>query len=101
MILEKEITYLTDFGDVVVNLKEQMDKKGISINMMSRLSNVKYEIVKKYYYGENYGVTREIVAKFCYILDCEVDDILIYKPPEKKSLKRVCREFEKSLKITI
>ena len=48
MILEKEITYLTDFGDVVVNLKEQMDKKGISINMMSRLSNVKYEIVKKY-----------------------------------------------------
>ena len=48
LILEKEITYSTDFGDVVVNLKEQMDKKGISINMMSRLSNVKYEIVKKY-----------------------------------------------------
>lgn len=26
LILEKEITYSTDFGDVVVNLKEQMDK---------------------------------------------------------------------------
>ena len=89
MILEKEITYLTDFGNIAINLKEQMDKKGISINLMSKLSNVKYEIVKKYYYGENYGVTREIVAKFCYILDCNVEDILVYKPPEKMSLKRV------------
>ena len=87
MIIEKEITYLTDFGGIVVNLKEQMDKKNISINLMSRLSNIKYEIVKKYYYGDNYGASFEIIAKFCYILDCNVEDILVYKPPNCRKCK--------------
>ena len=59
-----------------------MDKKGISISTMSKLANVKYEIVKKYYNGENYAFTSEILAKFCYILDCEIDDILIYETSE-------------------
>ena len=66
----------------MLNLNELMDKKGISISTMSKLANVKYEIVKKYYNGENYAFTSEILAKFCYILDCEIDDILIYETSE-------------------
>lgn len=77
----KEIDYGTDFGTIKLKLKlnELMDKKNISISTMSKLANIKYEIVKKYYYGENYAFTSEILAKFCYILDCEIDDILIYE----------------------
>lgn len=78
----KEIDYKTNFGNVKLKLNELMDKKGISISTMSKLANVKYEIVKKYYNGENYAFTSEILAKFCYILDCEIDDILIYETSE-------------------
>ena len=75
----KEINYGTNFGNVKLKLNELMDEKNISISTMSKLANIKYEIVKKYYYGENYAFTSEILAKFCYILDCEIDDILIYE----------------------
>ena len=78
----KEIDYKTNFGNVKLKLNELMDKKGISISTMSKLANVKYEIVKKYYNVENYAFTSEILAKFCYILDCEIDDILIYETSE-------------------
>ena len=33
-------------------------------------------------YLKNYAFTSEILAKFCYILDCEIDDILIYETSE-------------------
>ena len=62
----KEIDYKTNFGNVKLKLNELMDKKGISISTMSKLANVK----------------SEILAKFCYILDCEIDDILIYETSE-------------------
>ena len=71
----KEIDYETDFGNVKIKLNVLMDKKHISISTMSKLANVKYEIVKKY----NYAFTSEILAKFCYILDCKIDDILVYE----------------------
>ena len=41
--------------DVVIelNVKEVMDKRNISINELSRLANIKYDIVKRYYNGES------------------------------------------------
>ena len=78
-LLNRRIDYSIDFGHIKLKLNEVMDAKGISINMLSRLSDVKYDIVKKYYYGENYGCNFEILAKFCYILDCKLSDIIIYE----------------------
>lgn len=94
MILEKEIDWETDFGDVIICLKKIMDKKKININKMSRLSKVKYDIVKKYYYGDCYAFNREILAKFCYILECNIADLLIYLPSrttEKKDYFYTCK----------
>ena len=83
MIIEKTIDWNTDFGQIVIKLKDVMDSKGISINTMSHLANIKYDIVKKYYYGVNYSFNSEILAKFCYILDCDLNDILFYIPSKE------------------
>ena len=66
---------------IIVN---NYDKNGNKINPSDiKITDVViYEIVKKYYNGENYAFTSEILAKFCYILDCEIDDILIYETSE-------------------
>lgn len=71
---------LIDYGKVTLNLKELMDSRGISINQMSQMSQVKYEIVKKYYNNENYSYTGDILAKFCFVLQCDISDILTYIP---------------------
>lgn len=75
MIEEKAIEYRTYYGYVELNLKEIMDKKGISVYWMSQLSKIKYDVVKRYYKGVNYNINTDILAKFCYVLNCNIQDI--------------------------
>lgn len=77
--MKRNITYSTYFGYVYCNLKELMDKKNISINLMSKLADIKYDVVKRYYTGEIYHVDLQILAKFCYILECDIQKILNYE----------------------
>lgn len=79
VIEEKVIEFKTYYGYIESHLKEIMDKKGISIYMMSQLSKIKYDVVKRYYKGENYNINTDILAKFCYVLGCDVQDIIKYK----------------------
>jgi len=58
-----------------------MDEKDISINRMAELANVQYRIVKKYYEQKSIRIDLEILAKFCYILECDISDILCYQSP--------------------
>ena len=69
----------TIYGKVVICLKDLMDKKNITISDMSKLTKLKYDIVKKYYYGDCYQFDIETLSKFCFILKCDVSDILKYK----------------------
>lgn len=77
--MQKSITWGTNYGKVKSNLKCIMDSKLISINDMSRLAGIKYDVVKRYYYNDIYQADLQILAKFCYILDCNISDILDYE----------------------
>ena len=83
--MKKINDFYTDCGEVKCNLKLIMDSKKISINQLSRLTSVKYDIVKKYYIGLNYGLTMDIIAKFCYSLECDIKDIITYNNKKEAS----------------
>lgn len=72
------VEYETEYGYVYCNLKELMDEKRITISMMSKLAKIKYDVVKRYYYNEMYQTDLQILAKFCYVLECKISDILKY-----------------------
>ena len=67
-----------NFGKVELKLKEIMDEKEISISKMSGAINTRYGIVKKYYNNDCYYVDLNLLAKFCYVLNCHIEDILEY-----------------------
>lgn len=80
MIEVRGITELKDYGEVNITLKDIMDKRGINIYQMSKLTNLKYSTIKSYYM--NAPLTRidlDVVAKMCYVLNCNIKDILEYK----------------------
>lgn len=87
-MIEEKINYKTDFGVIELRLKKLMDEKNISINMMSRFTGIKYDVVKQYYYGNKYGYNGEILAKFCYILKCDLSEILVYLPSKNLEKSR-------------
>ena len=77
------IVELKDYGKVEIKLKTIMDKKNISIYQLSKLTSLKHSTVKCYY--NNCPITRvdlDVVSKLCYVLDCEIQDILEYKHPD-------------------
>ena len=61
-------------------LAEIMDAKGITRNKMRSLTGVKYEVVDRYYKAENVErVDLDFLAKACYVLDCQISDLLEYQ----------------------
>lgn len=76
------IVELKNYGSIEIKLKTIMDAKHISIYQVSKLASLKHSTVKSYY--NNCPITRvdlDVLSKLCYVLDCEIDDILEYKYP--------------------
>lgn len=81
------ISELKDYGKVKIKLRTEMDKNDISIYQMTKLAGLKYTTVKSYYTSA--PITRvdlDVIAKFCYILKCNPEDILEYQPPTDKHM---------------
>lgn len=43
-----------DYGRVLLNVKEIMDKKGINRNMLARLAGIRFEVANRLYTGNVY-----------------------------------------------
>jgi len=78
-----------DYGTINVTLKEVLASRGITRNKLSKLTDVKYDIVNRYYQNEDISlVDLDIFSKFCFALDCTVEDLLKYLPPEQTDPKK-------------
>lgn len=59
-----------------------MDRRGITRNRLRTLTGTKYEVIDRYYKGVNIEmVDLNFLAKVCYVLGCEVNDLLEYQHP--------------------
>jgi len=83
LITEKVILWNTDYGKLESNLKKVMDEKNISIYQICRLTGLKFEVVKKYYDNTITRYDSDVVAKFCFVLECDSSDIISYIPKVK------------------
>lgn len=73
------IINIKNYGKIKIKLKEVMNNKGINKNRLSVLTGVKFDTIQKYYNGDVYRIDVDVLAKFCYALDCKVQDIVEYK----------------------
>ncbi len=75
----EQLTELVGEYTIYVDLKSLMDKKKVSVNELSRLTGIRYHIVKKYYLNQVYRVDLENLKKFCVVLNCNPGDIIKLK----------------------
>ena len=67
------------YSVIYVDLKKIMKQKNISVNTLSKMTGIRYHIVKKYYLNQVYRVDLENLKKFCIALDCQPEDIIKIK----------------------
>ena len=77
--MKNAIFFYNDYGQIEIHLKEIMDEKNISRNTLARSINTRFEVINKWYHGHVEKIDADILARICYVLDCEPGDIIRYK----------------------
>jgi len=81
--MSESVLMYRDYGEIVFDLKSIMDKKGYTINYVVKRTGLHHQIVRRYYEGTALRYDKEILAKICYVIDCDLEDIMYYKRPKK------------------
>lgn len=81
--LKSIIRYQTEeYGRVRVKLAQVLDRRGITRNRLRALTGVKYDVIDRYYKGVRVEMADlDFLAKVCYVLDCQISDLLEYEKP--------------------
>lgn len=84
--LKSIIRYQTkEYGRVQVKLAQALDSRGITRNRLRTLTGVKYDVIDRYYKGSRVEMADlDFLAKVCYVLDCQISDLLEYERPEEE-----------------
>ena len=82
ILVAKRITEKTNFGEVVIYLKPIMNLRKMNFAELRKATSIRHEILKKYYDGVCTSYNEETLARICYILECQISDILFYLPPK-------------------
>lgn len=79
MITENIILWDTEYGRIRCNLKKLLKRKNINIYQLSRLSDIKYDVLKRYLDNKIIKYDAKVLSRICYSLDCELGDLLQYE----------------------
>lgn len=75
----KKILFLrNDYSHIEIKLKSYMDQKKITRNALARAVDTRFEVIDKWYHGHVEKIDADILARFCYVLDCTPGDIIEY-----------------------
>lgn len=78
--MEKTVTVITikDYGKINVHLKDILEDRGLTRTYLSKASNTRFEVINKWYANNVEKLDLDVLARFCYVLDCLPSDIIKY-----------------------
>lgn len=71
-----------DYGYVKLKLQDKMKEENISINKLSFRAEMQRTQLKSYMHENMQRIDLSVLARLCYVFDCEVCDLLEYIKPE-------------------
>lgn len=74
----RSITNIRTYGKISINLKDLIEEKGITRYRLAKLADTRFEVVEKWCSGTVERIDSDVLARFCYVLDCEITDIIKY-----------------------
>jgi putative transcriptional regulator len=74
----RSVVNLSSYGKISIHLKELIKEKGITRYRLAKLADTRFEVVEKWCSGTVERIDSDVLARFCYILDCEIPDIIKY-----------------------
>ena len=79
----KNIFFIKKYGRMHICLAEIIERKHMSRNALARATDTRFEVVKKWYDDTITSVDLDVLARFCYVLECKPEDLIKYQLDEK------------------
>ena len=77
--MDNGIFNLKNYGKIEFNIRNIMKEKNITRNKLSTLTGATYNVINRYYNNDISRLDLDVLARICYVLNCNVSDIIEYK----------------------
>ena len=75
---ENSVVLIKNYGKINLKLKEIMDSRNINRNYLARAVNSRFEVINKWYENNVEKIDADVLARICYVLKCQISDIIEY-----------------------
>ena len=72
-----------EYGNIRLCLDELIQKKNVSINQLSFRTEMQRSQLRNYRDNKIQRLDIDILLRLCYVLECDLYDLIKYIPPEK------------------
>ena len=74
--------YMAEYGTIRIKLDELIKESGISKNKLSHRAEMQRTQINHYCNNEITRLDIDVLARICTVLDCRIEDLLEFIPPE-------------------
>lgn len=74
----------SNYGEIQIHLKEILDERNISLNQLSFRAEMQRTQLRNYRDNKIQRLDIDILNRLCYVLECDLHDLIEYIPPEPK-----------------
>ena len=71
------------YGDIKIHLAEIFEEKNISLNQLSFRTEMQRTQLRNYRDNKIQRLDIDILKRLCYVLECNLTDLIEYIPPEE------------------
>lgn len=75
-------TSTTDCGQIKIRLSELLESRNVSLNQLSFRAEMQRNQLRKYRDNKIQRLDIDILLRLCYVLECDLTDLIEYIPPE-------------------
>ena len=79
MAMDNTVLTAREYGKVHIRLRKLMDARDMTRNELARAANTRFEVVDKWYRGSVEKIDADVLARFCFVLGCQVEDVIQYE----------------------
>ena len=75
----KQITTACAYGRIKIKLDDVLNERNLTRYQLSKMTGNRFEVINKWYNGNIERIDSDVLARFCFALNCKVEDIIEYE----------------------